>query len=59
MKKICIALLVAAALFTVASCASQPAVEEPKVDEKVLTPDILEHKGTALGASVPSSYNFV
>ncbi|HRW23609.1 MAG TPA: hypothetical protein P5298_04310 [Spirochaetia bacterium] len=54
MKKICIALLVAAALFTVASCASQPAVEEPKVDEKVLTPDILEHKGTALGASVPS-----
>ena len=35
------------------SCASQPSVEAPKVADSVLTPDVLEHKGTALGANVP------
>ena len=56
MKKILSALLVVLAVFAIASCVSEP---EPKpapskMDEVVLVPDILEHKGTALGASVPS-----
>lgn len=55
MKKILSVLLVVLAIFAVASCASQPAPSEgPKVSETVLTPDILEHKGTALGANVPA-----
>ena len=54
MKKILSALLVVLAVFAIASCASGPKVDEPKVMEAVLTPDILEHKGTALGANVPS-----
>lgn len=56
MKKILIALLVALAVFAIASCASEPApaATGPKPMETVLTPDILEHKGTALGANVPA-----
>lgn len=53
MKKILGILLVVLGLFALASCASQPSVEAPKVAESVLTPDVLEHKGTALGANVP------
>ncbi len=54
MKKILGILLVVLAIFAFASCASQPSVEAPKVADTVLTPDVLEHKGTALGANVPS-----
>ena len=56
MKKILSALLVLLAVFAVASCVSEPApaAEGPKPMEAVLTPDILEHKGTALGANVPA-----
>jgi len=53
MKKILGILLVVLAVFALASCASQPSVEAPKVADSVLTPDVLEHKGTALGANVP------
>lgn len=55
MKKILGILLVVLAVFALASCASQPPAEEaPKLAEAVLTPDVLEHKGTALGANVPA-----
>ncbi|MBU0927643.1 MAG: hypothetical protein KKA67_07830 [Spirochaetes bacterium] len=55
MKKILSVLLVLAAVFAVASCVSQPApAEGPKPADTVLTPDVLEHKGTALGANVPA-----
>ncbi len=54
MKKILGILLVVLAVFALASCASQPKVEAPKPMEAVLTPDVLEHKGTALGANVPA-----
>ncbi len=54
MKKILSALLVVLAVFVVASCASAPKADAPKVAEAVITPDILEHKGTALGANVPA-----
>ncbi len=54
MKKFLGILLVVLAVFALASCASQPSVEAPKVAETVLTPDVLEHKGTALGANVPA-----
>lgn len=54
MKKILGILLVVLAVFALASCASQPKVEAPKVADTVLTPDVLEHKGTALGANVPA-----
>ncbi|GAB1456477.1 MAG: hypothetical protein RBT62_00180 [Spirochaetia bacterium] len=54
MKKILIALLVVLAVFAIASCASQPAATGPAPADTVLTPDVLEHKGTALGAAVPA-----
>jgi hypothetical protein len=58
MKKIFSVLLVVVTVLAVASCVSQPAPapapEGPKPSETVLTPDVLEHKGTALGANVPA-----
>jgi len=54
MKKFLSVLLVVLAVFAISSCVSQPKADAPKVAETVLTPDILEHKGTALGANVPA-----
>jgi hypothetical protein len=55
MKKIVGVLIVVLAVFAAASCVGGPSpAEGPKIDETVLTPDILEHKGTALGANVPA-----
>lgn len=55
MKKSLSALMVALAIIAIASCASQPAPSSgPQISETVLTPDILEHKGTALSANVPA-----
>lgn len=55
MKKILSALFVALALMALASCVSEPAPAAGiQPAETVLTPDILEHKGTALGANVPA-----
>lgn len=55
MKKILGILFVALAVIAISSCVSQPKPGEgPKPAETVLTPDILEHKGTALGANVPA-----
>lgn len=55
MKKTLSVLFVAVALFALASCVSEPApAAGPAPAETVLTPDILEHKGTALGANVPA-----
>jgi hypothetical protein len=54
-KKILSVLLIALAVISIVGCVSKPApVPAPKPMETVLTPDILEHKGTALGANVPS-----
>ena len=54
MKKILGVLLVVLAVFAIASCVGGPdPVDTPKVSDTVLTPDILEHKGTALGGNVP------
>lgn len=56
MKKILGVLLVVMAVLVAASCVSQPAPKPagPAPAETVLTPDVLEHKGTALGAAVPA-----
>lgn len=56
MKKFLSVLFVALAILAVASCVSEPKAkpEGPKPAETVLTPDVLEHKGTALGASTPN-----
>ena len=56
MKKILGVLMAVLMVFAIASCVSEPApaAEAPKAQEAVLTPDVLEHKGTALGANVPA-----
>lgn len=56
MKKILGVLMAVLVVFAIASCVSEPApaAEAPKAQEAVLTPDVLEHKGTALGANVPA-----
>lgn len=55
MKKLLVILMALAALVALASCVSEPKPESPtlKPVDTVMPPDILEHKGTALGASVP------
>ena len=54
-KKLLGILLVALAIFALASCVSEPGPKEPtRFDEPVAyPPKILEHKGTAWGASPP------
>jgi len=55
MKKIFGMVLVVLAMMAIVSCVSQPGPKDgPKPAETVLTPDVLEHKGTALGANVPA-----
>jgi len=58
LKKLYGVLIFSLMIMAIASCASQAASVTPpeaqKPAEVVLPPDILEHKGTALGANVPA-----
>lgn len=58
MKKLLMALVVIAVVFTVFACVSEPkqpekGVTPPPVTVKVYPPQILEHKGTAFGRDYP------
>lgn len=51
MKKLAVMFLVALTLIGLVACVSAP---QPGQIETILQPDVLEHKGTAFGANVPS-----
>lgn len=46
--------MVLAIMFVIGACSSKPATSvEVKVSDQVMPPDVLEHKGTALGMATP------